>query len=99
MLAADLRRGENQEGSRALGATGCEKLVAASLLLFELQLRDAELTFELVELAHVDRAHDVDDRELARLAGDDGEAVDALLIDEHVNVHVLLLFAAANLDQ
>ena len=35
-----------------------------------------------MELAHVDRADDVHDRELARLAGDDGQAVGALLFDE-----------------
>ena len=84
----------------ALGAPICEERsrrtdAAPTSSLLELQLRNAELPFQLVELAHVDRAHDVHDRELARLARDDRQAVGALLLDENVDVDVLLFLAAA----
>src|SRR5688572_8928801 len=71
----------------------------ALFLLLELELRDAELPFQLVQLAHVDRTHDVHDSELARLARDDGQSVRSLLLHQDVDVDVLLLLATAHLDQ
>src|SRR5438045_2833495 len=56
-------------------------------------VRDAELPFQRRELVEIDRADDVDERQLARLGRDDQEAGDVLAA--HIEKDVDVLFHAA----
>src|SRR5690349_13370241 len=78
-------------------------LVLSFPLLFgtalQVEPRHTELTFEGAQLLEIDRADDVDDRELARLGGQDDEAARLVAVHPHVDVHLLLIAPAADADQ
>src|SRR5215212_1517884 len=57
-------------------------------------LRNSELPFDVGEAFDVDRSHDVDHRELARLGGDDDQSGHTLAAEIGVDGHVLLVPAA-----
>src|SRR5262245_5099392 len=57
--------------------------------LGQIEFRDAELAFELPDFVQIDRADDVDDRELGRVGGDDGQSDDLIPLKPGVNLDVV----------
>src|SRR5215472_5854911 len=101
---ADTARKIFSTGAAALRST--ERARRASLVRLgvpalrrQVELRHAELPFEAVELGEVDRADDVHDGELARLARDDGEPVGDAAIDRDVDVDVGAVPGAIGLEK
>src|SRR5437763_1284111 len=66
------------------------------MMLLLRQTRDSELPFERGEFVDVDRADEVDERQLLRLGADDDEAVHGLPVAARVDVDLGVVAIAAS---
>src|SRR5579859_42870 len=58
-----------------------------------------QMTRKLRQIIDFDRADDIDDGELARLAGNQGKPLGHVILYQYVHVHILALIAVANLHE